>query len=85
MSAFFDAADPWRGSGALPQGAASDVTTGQLGTIGVSSAPRVYHTSHGLFWFGLIAATAVGLVGASTHLRFGAEKVNAEVGAKGST
>jgi hypothetical protein len=75
-TAFFAAADPFAGSGNLPAGASADVTTGQLGTVGVSSSSgaAVYHPSHPFFWFGLFAAGTAALVGTSMHLKVGKAK-----------
>jgi len=72
-TAFFAAADPFAGSGNLPAGASADVTTGQLGTVGVSSSSgtNVYHPAHPFFWFALFAAGTAALVGTSTHLKIG--------------
>ena len=71
---FFAAADPFSGGGNLPAGASSDVTTGQLGQVGVSSATPVYHPNHPFFWFVVLAAGTAALVGTSTHLKIGKVK-----------
>jgi hypothetical protein len=75
-TAFFVAADPFAGSGNLPAGASADVTTGQLGTVGVSSSngSQVYKPDHPFFWFAFIAAGTAALVGTSMHLKIGKAK-----------
>ncbi len=79
--AFFAAADPFAGSGNLPAGASADVTTGQLGTVGVSnpSGTNVYHPDHPFFWFALFAAGTAALVGTSMHLKVGKAKESISV------
>jgi hypothetical protein len=77
--AFFAAADPFGDQSAYPQGAASDVTTGQLGTVGVNKATPVHSPDHGFFWFAVVAGATVFLIGASTHLKIGPVSAGASV------
>lgn len=45
-----------------------------------ASQYAAYHPGSGLFWFGAIAAAAVGLAYASTTVRVGPAKVSASLG-----
>jgi hypothetical protein len=80
MSAFFAAADPWSpGASFSSGGIGADVSTGQLGQVAISGAPSVAHPDHPFFWFALIAAATVLVVGASTSIKVGPFRESAAV------
>lgn len=63
---------------------ASDVDSQLPAVAGPSPqhAAPVYHPSSGLFWFGAIAAAAVGLAYVSTTVRVGPASASASLGKK---
>jgi hypothetical protein len=47
---------------------------------GVDDGAPAWHPDNALFWFGVLAAATLGLIGASTSFRVGPAKVAAAVG-----
>ena len=45
-----------------------------------SATPHPMHPDNAMFWFGALAAVTFGLIGVSTHLRFGPLKASASAG-----
>jgi hypothetical protein len=78
---FGDTASKYGGALARPTQATRDDS--QLPAVaGPSRASQAaaYHPSSGLFWFGAIAAAAVGLAYASTTVRVGPAKASVSLG-----
>jgi hypothetical protein len=81
MSDIWSAINPMStGTGTVTNGTSTDVASGGLGQVGLSQATATLNPQHPLFWFGAFAAVTLGLIGASTHLRVGPFRVDADAG-----
>lgn len=73
----YDVIDPYHMLGARPASMVGPQPEGAAGlTAGTSSlmdrhGDKPWHPDSGLFWFGMLLATTMGLIGASTAVRVG--------------
>lgn len=83
VSYFPDSAAKYGGA-FLSHGPATDIDSQLPAVAGPTAqhAAPVYHPSSGLFWFGAIAAAAVGLAYVSTTVRVGPASASASLGKK---
>lgn len=84
----WDRFDPFHIYGVKPPGAANGAPVEPMATLGQSAGPallerderRPWHPDSPLFWFGVLAATTLGLIGASTSVRVGPFKAAVAAG-----
>lgn len=72
----YDTVDPYNLLGAkpaamVPSGTTPSPIAAVTGSLLDRGDGKPWHPDNGLFWFGVIAATTLGLIGASTSLRVG--------------
>jgi hypothetical protein len=80
---FFAAANPWTPGTYNPgQGVSADVSAGQLGSVSLTGNLPVWNVAHPFFWFAAFAAATAVLIGSSTSLRVGRERLKVSTGDK---
>lgn len=72
--------DPMASFAPMTPGLSTDVSSGGLSSAGILTKSGRTSPQDPLFWFAVIVASTLGLVGASTHLRVGPFKVSGSAG-----